>query len=177
MNALMKRREKGSNWYVYPDERFEIDWPTIQSCLTSVGRWRQYIESQLFGDSFSEQFFHMNEFIQVNSMETPCCQIADLFAGMAVFSKNSYQKYAKWCETQSDQLCFLGSQEDIKCTNRENERFHVIKQFSDQCKTMKLGVSIKTRKRLSTFRPENPINFWWYKPQSLEDKAPLRIKT
>jgi len=174
MNALMKRREKGSNWYVYPDERFEIDWTTIKSCLTSVGKWRQFFEGQLFGESFSDQFFHIKEFTQSNSEETPCCQIADLFAGMAVFSKNFYGKYSKWCQTQKAQRCIFGKSEEIGCTNREKERFHVIKQVSDRCKVMKLGVSINTKKCLSTFRPENPVNFWWYTPQHPEDKAPTR---
>jgi hypothetical protein len=174
MNALMKRREKESHWYVYPDERMDVDWATIQDCLKSAGKWREYFKNQLFGDVFSEQFYHIREFRQANSVGTPCCQIADLFAGMAVFSKKSYPKYAKWCKDTSDQLCFLGPPDEIKCTNREKERFHVIKRFTEQCKINRLGVSIKTKKRLSTFKPMNPINFWWYKPQHSLDKAPIR---
>ena len=174
LKDLMKRREKEAHWYIHPDERMGIDWETIKECLKSVGKWREYFESQLFGDAFSEQFFHIREFNQINSAETPCCQIADLFAGMVVFSKNCYQKYATWCETQSNQLCFLGSPDEIECSKREKERFHILKEFSEKCKTNKLGVSIKTKKCLSTFKPENPINFWWYKPQHPLDKAPLR---
>lgn len=52
MKNLMMRREKDSEWYVYPDERLDIDWTTIQQCLVSTGKWKELYESRLFGDSF-----------------------------------------------------------------------------------------------------------------------------
>jgi len=174
LKDLMRRREKDSEWYIFPDERMEIDWVTIQKCLSSVGKWREYFRSQLFGDAFSEQFFHIREFTQVDSKEAACCQVADFFAGMAVFSKNCYKKFRKWCDANNPQMYIFGPPEEIKYSNREKERFYVLKLFIDQCKNMKIGVSIETNKCLNTFDPNNSINFWRYTPQHPLDKAPVR---
>jgi len=35
-----------------------------------------------------------------------------------------------------------------------------------------MGVSLRKYKGLRTMKPSNPINFWWYEPQSDLDKAP-----
>lgn len=174
MKNLMKRREKDAHWHVYPDERMGIDWGTIKDCLSNAGKWRDYFESQLFGDAFSEQFYRIRSLEQVDPKKTPCCQIADLFAGMAVFSKNSYDDFDKWCRLESPQLSFLLPREEIECSNRERERFTVLKPFIEECKCLKLGVSIKTKKCLHTFDPVNPFNFWTYVPQHEYDKAPTR---
>jgi hypothetical protein len=39
-----------------------------------------------------------------------------------------------------------------------------------------LGVSLKTHGGLRTLQPANRINFWWYEPQSPEDKAPTKTR-
>lgn len=174
MKNLMKRRGRDAHWYLYPDERMGIDWGTIKDCLRNAGKWREYFESQLFGDAFSEQFFHIRDLDQVDSKKVPCCQIADLFAGMAVFSKNCYDKFDKWCRLQNPQFCLFEQQEKFDFTNRERERFTVLKPFVEECKCLKLGVSIKKNKCLHTFDPTNPLNFWSYTPQHQYDKAPTR---
>ncbi|MFC1828046.1 DUF3800 domain-containing protein [Thermodesulfobacteriota bacterium] len=174
MRNLMQRREKDSDWYVCPDENLAIDWATIQDCLVSAGRWQQYFESQLFGDAFSEQFFHIQEFDQVISKDTPLCQIADFLAGLAVFSKNSYEKYCLWCDSEKEQMSLFDHVEPPDLSNKEKERFPILKTFLKKCRAKRLGVSIKTNHCLCTPNPHNPINFWHYTPQHPHDKAPLR---
>ena len=174
MKNLMKRREKDSVWYVYPDENLAIDWSTIQDCLSSAGKWREYFESELFGDAFSDQFFQIREFGQVVSEDSPLCQIADFLAGLSVFSKKSFGKYCQWREFEKPQMSLFDSCEAPKLTNREKERFHILDMFVRKCRAKRLGVSIKTNQCLCTHNPNNPINFWHYTPQRPEDKAPIR---
>lgn len=174
MRNLMQRRENDSDWYVYPDENMAIDWATVQDCLASAGRWRQYFESHLFGDDFSEQFFHIREFEQAISKEAPLCQTADFMAGLSVFSKNSYDKYCLWCESENKQMPLFDTCETPELSNKEKERFHILELFVRKCRAKSLGVSIKTNHCLCTHNPQNPINFWHYTPQHPFDKAPIR---
>jgi len=174
MKNLMGRREKDSEWYVYPDENLAIDWETIQECLVSVGKWGQYFEDGLFGDAFSEQFFQIRKFQQVRSTDSLPCHIADFFAGISVFSRRSYTDYVKWHESTKDQLSLFEAVEKPKFSNREEARFHVLRKFIGGCKERRLGVSIKTHQCLCTPDPRNPINFWHYMPQHSYDKAPVR---
>jgi len=48
----------------------------------------------------------------------------------------------------------------------------IMNDFNALCKSNKLGVSLKSSKGFKTFDPKNPINFWFYVPQSDEDQAP-----
>jgi len=173
MKNLMTRRERNSSWYIFPDKRMEINWLTIQDCLVHVGKWKEHFNSQLFKSEFSEQFFQIKQFDQVDSHKEPCIQIADYFAGLAVFSKNHYEKYELWCEHQNPQKSLFDIPE-IRLSNSERERFRILKDFDDYCKKKKLGVSLKEKRCLCTPDPNNPINFWYYIPQHQDDKAPVR---
>ena len=174
MKNLMTRREKEAHWYIYPDERMDIDWETIQSCLESAGKWREYFENPLFGDVFSEQFFNIRKLSQVNSEKTPPCHMADLFAGMAVFSKNYYHKYCEWCEEADQQQCLFPTKEEPEFSKSQGERFYILKCFVEKCKQKKMGVSVKTNRCLYTPDPRKPINFWHYIPQHTDDNAPVK---
>jgi hypothetical protein len=174
MKNLMTRRENDSDWRMYPDQRFDIDWMTVQDCLSAAGNWRKYFESRLFEDAFSDQFYHIRRFKQVDSKSEPCCQIADFFSGIAVFSKNNYELYRQWCDLHDDQLCLFGQPDEVELTGRQEARFEILNLFIKNCRSRKLGVSIDYKKCLCTFNPNNPINFWHYVPQRPEDKAPVR---
>jgi len=52
--------------------------------------------------------------------------------------------------------------------------FQRITIINIQCKKRKLGVSLETKRCFSTPNPNNPINFWYYKPQHKMDKAPIK---
>lgn len=169
----LKRRPRNASWSLYPDEKIEIDWDTINQCLTAIGHRRQYIESPLLGNFFADPYYKVKEFQQVESHKEPCCQIADLFAGLAVFSRTHYDLFNKW-KMQSRPTLGLWSEPEVKTTNREENRFQVLRRFNAGCKSRKLGVSLKTRGYLYTPNPKNPINFWHYEPQHNKDKAPIR---
>ena len=112
----------------------------------------------------------------VDSKEEPLIQVADLFAGMACFSRKCFQKYKQWESYNSSQQSFFAPPNMAKMSNSEEERFILLRTFNNECKTHKIGVSLNTCKCLKTFDPSNPINFWWYEPQTEVDRAPTRGK-
>ncbi|MFW5720686.1 MAG: DUF3800 domain-containing protein [Candidatus Dojkabacteria bacterium] len=170
LTNAMKRREKGAVWDVMPDQRNGIDWGTIHSCIASIGS-RCEVDHSLFGLFFSDSHYRIRSFIEQDSSLQVPVQVADLFSGLAIFSKSSFSAYSTWKESQVPSL--FDSQE-VKLTNGEKFRFKLLKKFDEKCKKEKLGVSLKTKQCLSTFNPENPINFWHYIPQHESDKAPVR---
>ncbi len=171
LSNSMKRRMPKSNWSIYPDERMGIDWKIIHDCLKSVGHRQEYIRSPLFGDFFKDPYYNVEDFKEIDSQLFPCCQVSDFFAGISVFSKNSYDKYSQW---KANQLPSLFKQESPKLSNREKFRFEVMDNLNIQCKKRGLGVSLETNRCFSTPNPINPINFWYYKPQHEMDKAPTK---
>jgi len=172
-------------WCFRPDKHTNIDWMTIQACLANAA-----VSIDLAPDGkegFRLQLrreFRIEEINPVTSTEhPPLLQIADLFAGIAVFSRDKFQEYTEWKlnSTGQSRLSQFSSIEDSitnQCSNnvsnKDHERFCVLQYFDSLCKKAKLGVSLKERKGLWTPNPENPINFWPYEPQHPSDKAPLR---
>lgn len=176
LKPLMLKREKGASWYIYPDERLDINWQIVNDCLNHVGKWRELYSSALFEDIFSERNFKIKEFRQIKSIQFPCCHISDFFAGLSVFSINNYSKYKQWAIKNDPQIDMFGVKENYHFSNSQNCRFGVLNKFIRQCKYKRLGVSFDTNARLATPNPSNPINFWYYIPQRENDKAPIRDK-
>jgi len=177
-NVLRLRWPNDSIWQLYPDINTQINWQMIEDYLetNSVG---VEIEPPLL----SRGEFHLRlkrEFgvkcIQpIDSKTHPLLHLADLFAGIAVFSYDKYHEYQIWLKSCSHQRSLLdeGSKKE-ELSNRERERFQVIKKFDEECKKHRLGVSLKKQNGFYTYNPKNPINFWFYKSQNAEDKAPIR---
>ncbi|MDY6853212.1 MAG: hypothetical protein SWO11_00675 [Thermodesulfobacteriota bacterium] len=92
LSNSMKRRKRKSNWRVFPDEKMGIDWITVHDCLNSVGRWHYYIVSPLFCNFFSDPYYTIKRFEEIDSKLALSCQVSGLFAGISVFSQNSYEK-------------------------------------------------------------------------------------
>ncbi len=170
LNDAMKRRERGSSWDVLPDQRNGIDWKTIHSCLSTVGDRRE-LDHSLFGFFFSESYYQISSFCEQDSKKQILIQVADLFSGLGVFSKSSFSTYSAWKRVQVPSLF---DTEEVSVTNSESFRFKLLSKFDAICKSEKLGVSLETKQCLSTYNPQNPINFWHYEPQHENDKAPVR---
>ena len=174
LKSVMTKREKAAGWHIRPDERLEIDWNTVNDCLQNAGRWQELFESPLFGSQWSESNYEIQTFKQVTSHEQACCQVADLFAGIGVFSEKAFSEFQVWRSNTSAQFGLFEHENDQQLTNSERERFPVLQKLVYLCKSQKLGVSFESHKHLCTPNPNNPINFWWYTPQHIEDKAPVK---
>lgn len=172
-NAL--QRWSGSNtWSLYPDQNSALDWQTVQDYLDAVGLSAAVNEQPtLFRIRLSREF-RIDEVQEVNSEITPLCQVADLFAGISVFSRDRFKIYQSWKKRQQPALPLLSQDEPITLSNSDRERCKVLSHLNSKCKAHKLGVSLETKQGLWTPYPSNPINFWIYQPQHSEDKAPVR---
>lgn len=177
-NVLRARWPDDAVWRLHPDENSAMDWKTVEDCLDSVSVTTE-VECSLFtGGRFCHRLrreFGIEEICPVSSADNPLLQLADLFAGLAVFSRDKFDEYQKWLETMSPQQSLFGQAEVLKDLSRSSrERFQVLKEFDGLCKKRKLGVSLKTEGGLRTFQPSNPINFWMYVSQHPQDRAPVR---
>jgi hypothetical protein len=173
-SQALRRRPRNTIWKIYPDKRIDIDWASVRDCLRAVGGKVEVIELPLLNEFFLDQYYHIEKFNEVESQDHPCCQVADLFAGLAVFSKTHYRLYKEWAKKRMPSLG-LFQESSLTTTNREENRFDVLKYLNECCKEKKLGVSLDTFSCLFTPNPQRPINFWHYKPQHDQDKAPTKI--
>lgn len=169
LNNSMKKRPRDSNWFIYPDKRGGINWQTVHDCLYHVGK-RQEFHSTIFGEFFSDKYYSISEFQEKHSHEEYPIQIADLFSGLAVFSRENYNCYESYINSSAPSL--FEKPEPLKLSNREECRCKLLEKFNHECKNRTLGVSLKTKRYLHTYDPNNPINFWHYMPQGEYDKAP-----
>lgn len=170
---LMLKRGKNSIWNIYPDEKLNINWATIYDCLQNMGKKQDYFVD-MFGKEFSDQYYKIENFREIISAEEPCSQVADFFAGLAVFSKNQYSDFTIWTSQNSPQLDFFEENTSVNFSNSQKCRFKILQMFIEYCQRFKMGVSLNSGKCLNTPNPKNPINFWNYTPQHEDDKAPRR---
>jgi len=168
--ANIVRRWKNTKWGFYADVNSKVNWSEIVSYLNKTrlqksGERPLLIERMLY----ENPKFEFSEVEQVNSIEEPLVQLADLFAGMARFSHYS-EKYdfncADWVrrwksERQGKLMGFVG-EEDWKIPRLAECRYRVIGGLVFLCRKHKLYVSIDSKNHLKTWRPKNPINFWDY---------------
>lgn len=177
-NVLRKRWPDNAVWRLHPDEHSAIEWATIQNCLDNACTTINVDRSLLTNDEMHiwvRQEFGIAEIKPVSSEAHPLLQLADLFAGMAVFSRDKYYEYERWLKAKSNQIPLLAESEVSSDLSRSSmERFQVLERFDRFCKQRRLGVSLKSNQGLWTPDPKNPINFWLYEPQHPEDKAPRK---
>lgn len=176
-NVLRLRWPDNAVWRLYPDEHTAMDWKRVGDFLEKKSTCIE-VERSLFTEGYFcirlKKEFNIEEIVSVRSLDHPLLQLADLFAGMAVFSRKKFQEYQAWLKANHPQLCLLGDTPHVNPSRRDEERFQVLKAFYEACKTRKLGVSLKSRCGLWTPNPANPLNFWVYNPQHPDDKAPAR---
>ena len=157
-----------------------MDWETVKDCLEAKSTILEIERTIFSAGAFKVRLrreFGIEEIHPVLSGEYPLLQLADLFAGMAVFSRDKYDEYQHWLQDTSPQVRLFDEADASSNPSRSSrERFQVLKAFDDMCKDIKLGVSLKTKRGLWTPDPQNPINFWIYEPQHPEDKAPRKEK-
>ena len=171
LSNAMKRRARGSKWHIRPDERGGVDWVTSRDCLSRVGR-RIKVEDTIFGRFFTDPAYFVSSFEQSKSHDELPIQVADLFSGLSVFSRENYVNYKKWESLATPS--FFDGKDGLKLSNREEYRFRLLGEFRRKCRSRSLGVSLDAKQCLCTFDPSNPINFWHYEPQGDYDRAPKR---
>lgn len=177
-NVLRARWPNNAVWRLCPDEHTALDWDNVQDYLDNASVGITVERSLLTRGDFRIRLrkeFGIEVVQPVSSALQPLIQIADLFAGLAVFSRDKFDEYKKWLNGISPQQC-LWEEADagIKPSISSVERFTVLQKFDELCKMKNLGVSLDSGRGLRTYNPENRLNFWLYQPQCPEDKAPQK---
>ena len=174
LKNVLSKREATCNWKIFPDEKVDMDWDTLNDCLRAVGKWERVFENPLFGFLSIETNYSISQFEQKSSKDCPCIHISDLFAGLSVLTVKLYETYCRWLKIKEGQLDLFNSEIIEKFSNSEEWRFNFLQYFLKVTERKRLGISFESNKRLQTYNPSNPINFWFYIPQHENDKAPIR---
>ncbi|RTI03181.1 DUF3800 domain-containing protein [Thermus scotoductus] len=180
-NVLRTRWPDNAVWRLHPDEHTALDWESIEDYLDKAG---DILSLQVLPPDLTQPYFRirlrrefrLEEIQPVSSTDYPLLQLADLFAGLAVFSRDKFDEYQKWLNNVHGlSSLFPDSASLVSTSKRMKERFKALKGFNDLCKEYKMGVSLKKYRGLQTPNPKNPLNFWMYTPQHPNDKAPRRF--
>ena len=168
-------------WALYPDQHYQVDWQTVEECLGHVSTQMDFESPSLFNERGSIrllQEFGLAKICPVVSHDQPLLQLADLFAGLSVFSHEEYPGYVEWQKANPQRPLLLqleDSSGEAQFTKRSRSRFPVLQNFDSNCKRYKLGVSLKKRHGLHTPDHSKPLNFWIYQPQHSADIAPQKM--
>lgn len=173
-------------WKFYPDENQAVNWDKISEFIsrTNFAKIKESSSLLLFDEPRAEAKVQLLEVQMRNSKEEELIQLADIFAGLARFSRNKecpelpkrVERY-EYLHSSQKLLDLEGEPEDDKCSQCNDEnRCGLTITFYCACKNKGLGVRLKETKFLKTegYNKQNPINFWHYEPQSEMDKAPTK---
>ena len=172
--VLMERRGAQTRWHLRPDEQVNIDWDTIAQCLNSRGTWRADRNIATLSAEFRHYVPSVLTFRQVNSADTPLCQLADLLAGMAAYTRTNADLVSRQMDQPDEQGILFEINDQATPGKADRHRFRVISHLYWKCKAYNLRVSLRECGYLRTRDPGKPINFWHYEPQHQRDKAPTR---
>lgn len=152
-------------------------WTTIRQYLRSNGTWRHELDLCLstLSDDLRSLVPVVKTFEQVKSVDTPFCQLADLFAGMAAYTRTNSEIVKRLIRSTPEQRDLFGTPEDSQAKRRDRVRFRVIEHLNQQCKLRQLGVSLREHGYFRTHNPRQPLNFWHYEPQHSLDRAPSKV--
>lgn len=162
------RRWRYTKWGFYADVNSKVNWKEIVSYLNRT-KLRKRVEKPLLIKLMLDENpeFEFSEVKQVDSVEEPLVQLADLFAGMAKFSHDSVEynvNCAEWLKRSKNEkqgeLIKLVKQDNWHIEKSVECRYRVIGRMVSICHGHRLYVSINSENHLRTWRPANPINFW-----------------
>jgi len=175
-------RQYGSGLYALsPDEGECFDWDILVDCLERTDLARRRPRS---GVSSLPLFEITGQYMTVAvrqccSHEEPLVRLADIFAGMARWSREKAPQTVAWVESEAGgEQESLFEMDDVDTNQRQSRadvaRTELVATLDRLCKRNTLGVSLRERGYLWTPNPCRPINFWPYEPQHKDDKAPTR---
>jgi len=168
------------HWNLYPDNNSQIDWGAIKGRLdiSSLNPSRSQ-QRTLMDLSQDDRLCQFKKIQQLDSIQEPIIQLADLFAGMARFSGEEGINCIEW-------LIAFGNRNQLRfktlCTDKTKDkstrirecRYQLVGGLDRICKSYRLGVSLRKNNRLWTPNRNKPLNFWNYEPQGEYDRAPMK---
>lgn len=175
-NVIHNRWQASVKWNIFPDEMNAMNWGDLKYFLERKPHPSQKQKSymnELYSSREMDKY-NISRIQPCMSHETPLVQVADLFAGIAVFSRQNTAEYSEWEYQNATQLRLLEEPKFTKFTNTQQERFPIIKYFKELCRKNKLGVAHDNTKGFTTYQPKYSLNFWHYESQHTKDIAPTK---
>jgi hypothetical protein len=126
-----------AEWHLYPDEQSAMPWQLLVDGLPQVA-----------GITASRSHEHQ------------LIQLADLLAGLAVYSRDSYDLYERWLDNPRDRHGYPDSGREYSASDRT--RCLLLDDFFTSCKLHQLGVSLRTRRGLFTGDAHLGLVFRWW---------------
>lgn len=172
LTVALRKRPTGSVWRIGCDQREGVDWQALFDCVRAVGR-RPDSQAALFGEFLAREKYIVREVAELRSQTATLVQLADLFAGVSVFSRSRYDFYEAWKMRESKQgRLFAGAER--RFSKSDQERFPILDGLNERGKAAKLRLSLRRNRGLRTMDGRQAVNVWWYEPQHGMDKAPKR---
>jgi len=173
-HVIEKRGRSSSVWQLFPHQGSAANWGVI----------RQKINSAL-GHAPDERKCVIRSVIAVHNSpirsispqkaeSIPLIQVADLYAGLATYSRTHFQIYQDWIQLHYSRTSTY-SHSPVVTTNSERQRFMIMEQFWKLVRRRNLGITFEVTNGLETSPyPLRPVNIWFYRPQHHFDRAPVR---
>lgn len=157
-----------TQWGFYPDENPRVNWSEWGSCLSMTSTLTaEWGEKPFIGRSDEDAQFEFSEVKELNSVEEPLIQVADLFAGMARFSHEDNGDRAEWVERSRDatqgKLIESMARDKGNIPRSRKGRYRVIGELYSLCHRYGLYVSLTGENDLRVWGTQSPINFWDYR--------------
>ncbi len=169
-NFAEDKLKNGDTLTIYPDQNNSIDWNLIEEILPNDGI--NNTEELSFCTVCLTKVFIKES----NTSENALIQIADIFAGLARTSYKDYDNYEKWLNRGQASLFPDEEFNQIDISVKDRHRFIIYKFIDGKCKRKSWSVSLKSKNGFYSYDKTKPLNFWFYKPQHEEDKAPFKNK-
>lgn len=173
-NVIIKRWKGNGVWQIFPDQNSIIDWIHVRNILRKIDLYDDDSDSYL--DRAWNQFKSLHSIVSVEETDsklTGLCQAIDIFTGMSVFSFEKREAFAQWRKSKSPQQELFPT-DKIELSNKDNEQSTVLNYCLEQTTTINIRIHFDNNSGLVTKNPNQVVNVWFYTPQTLSDKAPIR---
>lgn len=127
---LPRRWPPDARFQILPDEQQALRWERITSSLPRI-----------------------EGVAPARSEDEPLIQVADLFVGLAAYSRAAYDTYEQWLCASSNTPPALSASDRYRC--------RLLDDFFTLCKVRNLHVSLRTNRGLRTYDASPPLCFWW----------------
>jgi len=157
-----------TQWGFYPDENPRVNWSEWGSSLSMTGTLTAEGGEKPFIDRSDEDAqFEFYEVKELNSVEEPLIQLADLFSGIARFLHEDNGDFAEWVERSRDErqgkLIQSMARDKGNVTRSRKCRYRLIGGLYSLCDRHGLYVSLTGENDLRVWGAQSPINFWDYR--------------
>lgn len=156
-HVIRTRWTGASRWRFHPDEQEALDWRLIRHDV-----------QRIVGRELARSL-EIDDIVPLVSRDEPFVQLADLFAGLAVFSRDGYDDYERWlCAPNESHGEPAGEQQPPEYLSSSlRQRCVILDGFYTECKLHNAHVSLRTNRGLRTYDPHPPIAFEWLKQSPL----------